>query len=62
MKKTYITPIIEISAMTADDLLIVASQGVVSNDYDIDYGGIEDGTKVPGSRQFSVLDDEEDGF
>ena len=63
MKKTYTTPIIDVSAMTADDILTVASHGIFSDNDEIGYGGIdEDGTKVPGSRQGSVWDDGEDDF
>ena len=61
MKKLYITPAIEDLTLMADSLLTTASQGVISEKHDIDYGGVdEDGTMVPGARSnHGIWDDGE---
>lgn len=65
MKKQYITPTTAaVVAIATDAVLTTASRGVISEEFDIDYGGIdEDGTQVPGARlHHSIWDDEEDEF
>ena len=51
MKKPYITPTTVSMADVTDELLVVASRGVISEGYDIDYGGVDaDGSQTPGAR------------
>lgn len=63
MKKLYTTPSAAVFNITAGSLLTTASQGVTSDSYGIDYGGVDDaGTKVPGTRRFRDVWDETENW
>jgi len=58
-KKRYITPDVDV---LQDNLgfLLCASTGVISESYDIDYGGVDDEGVLEGSSRSTVWDDEEE--
>lgn len=64
MKKQYITPISADLAITTETELNATSQSIISEDYGLDYGGIdEDGTLVPGARCYhDVWEEESDEY
>lgn len=62
MKKTYITPFVEVDGMESEDFICV-SQSITSggNVTGITYGGVDDqGTKDPSSRRLDVWGDDEE--
>lgn len=57
MKKIYNSP--EITVVKIQQVMPLATSGVGSEDpFDIDYGGVDiDGTIIPETKEFDVLDD-----
>lgn len=49
MKKTYIQPDMEI--LVEEPIEMLAASGVGSEDLDIEYGGVDDGTLDPAARE-----------
>ena len=57
MKKHYISPDINVTLFTASGFL--CGSGVHSDDKDIGYGGVDDGTHTPGAPRHHFYDDDD---
>ena len=61
MKKTYITPKMEIEVAEPQQFLTESTvTGAIDSKLEVDYGGVdEDGSKDPSANRFKAWDDED---